>query len=52
LNDTDIVDITRLHDEGVQIEVRRGPKEKPVDCYEIGQKLKSEPMVQPLRRAR
>ena len=41
LSDTDISDITRLHDEGVQIEVRRVPKEKPVDFYDIVQKLKS-----------
>ena len=41
LSDTDIGDITRLHDEGVKIEVRRVPKEKPVDFYEIVQKLKS-----------
>jgi mannose/fructose/N-acetylgalactosamine-specific phosphotransferase system component IIB len=41
LSDVDIADITRLHDEGVQIEVRRVPKEKRVDFYEIVQKLKS-----------
>ncbi len=41
LSDTDISDITSLHDEGVHIEVRRVPKEKPVDFYDIVQKLKS-----------
>jgi mannose/fructose/N-acetylgalactosamine-specific phosphotransferase system component IIB len=41
LSDADIRDITSLHDEGVQIEVRRVPKEKPVDFYDIVQKLKS-----------
>jgi mannose/fructose/N-acetylgalactosamine-specific phosphotransferase system component IIB len=41
LSDTDISDMTSLHDEGVQIEVRRVPKEKPVDFYDIVQKLKS-----------
>lgn len=41
LSDKDISDITHLHDEGVQIEVRRVPKEKPVDFYDIVQKLKS-----------
>jgi mannose/fructose/N-acetylgalactosamine-specific phosphotransferase system component IIB len=41
LSDADISDMTGLHDEGVQIEVRRVPKEKPVDFYDIVQKLKS-----------
>ena len=41
LSDTDVNDITSLHDEGVQIELRRVPKEKPVDFYDIVQKLKS-----------
>lgn len=41
LSDTDVSDITILHDEGVQIELRRVPKEKPVDFYDIVQKLKS-----------
>lgn len=41
LSDTDVSDITSLHDEGVQIEVRRVPREKPVDFYDIIQKLKS-----------
>lgn len=41
LSDMDVSDITSLHDEGVQIEVRRVPREKPVDFYDIIQKLKS-----------
>jgi PTS system sorbose-specific IIB component len=41
LNDTDVSDITDLHDEGVQIELRRVPREKPVDFYDVVQKLKS-----------
>lgn len=41
LSDKDVGDITDLHGEGVQIELRRVPKEKPVDFYGIVQKLKS-----------
>jgi sorbose PTS system EIIB component len=41
LSDTDINDITDLHDAGVQIELRRVPKEKPVNFHDIVQKLKS-----------
>lgn len=41
LSDADVSDITTLHDEGVQIELRRVPKEKPVDFYDIVRKLKS-----------
>lgn len=41
LSDTDVSDITSLHDVGVQIELRRVPKEKPVDFYDIVQKIKS-----------
>ncbi len=35
LSDADIRDITTLHEEGVKIEVRRVPREKPVDLYDI-----------------
>lgn len=41
LSDADVSDVTRLHDEGIQIELRRVPKEKPVDFYDIVRKLKS-----------
>jgi mannose/fructose/N-acetylgalactosamine-specific phosphotransferase system component IIB len=41
LSNADVSDITSLHDEGVQIELRRVPKEKPVNFYDIVQKLKS-----------
>lgn len=39
LSDKDVVHINRLHEEGVQIELRRVPKEKPLDFYDIVQKL-------------
>ena len=35
LNDGDIRDITDLRNAGVQIELRRVPREKPVDLFEI-----------------
>ena len=35
LSDGDIRDISALHGEGVQIELRRVPREKPVDFYDI-----------------
>jgi len=41
LSDTDIHDVACLHDKGIQIELRRVPKEKSVDFYGIVQKLKS-----------
>ena len=41
LSDTDVSDVTSLHEEGIQIELQRVPKEKPVDFYDIVQKLKS-----------
>jgi mannose/fructose/N-acetylgalactosamine-specific phosphotransferase system component IIB len=41
LSDTDIIDITHLHDEGVQVEVRRVPKEKPMNFHDIVHGLKS-----------
>jgi len=39
LSDADVKDIKSLHAEGVQIELRRVPKEKPLDFYDIVQKL-------------
>jgi mannose/fructose/N-acetylgalactosamine-specific phosphotransferase system component IIB len=41
LSDTDVNDIKSLHAEGVQIELRRVPKEKPLDFYDVVQKLNS-----------
>jgi mannose/fructose/N-acetylgalactosamine-specific phosphotransferase system component IIB len=41
LSGTDVNDIKSLHAEGVQIELRRVPKEKPLDFYDIVQKLNS-----------
>jgi len=35
LNDGDIRDITGLRNAGVQIELRRVPREKPIDLFEI-----------------
>jgi mannose/fructose/N-acetylgalactosamine-specific phosphotransferase system component IIB len=35
LNDGDILDITGLRNAGVQIELRRVPREKPIDLFEI-----------------
>ena len=39
LSDKDVVHINRLHEEGVQIELRRVPKERPMDFYDIVRKL-------------
>ena len=39
LSDADVNDIKSLHNEGIQIELRRVPKEKPLDFYDIVQKL-------------
>jgi len=41
LSDTDVNDIKSLHAEGVQIELRRVPKEKPLNFYDVVQKLNS-----------
>ncbi len=41
LSDTDIRDIESLHGDGVQIELRRVPREKPFDFYEILKGTKS-----------
>jgi mannose/fructose/N-acetylgalactosamine-specific phosphotransferase system component IIB len=41
LNDEDLRDIDGLHAEGVQIELRRVPREKPIDFYDIVQNIKS-----------
>jgi mannose/fructose/N-acetylgalactosamine-specific phosphotransferase system component IIB len=41
LSDVDIRDITSLHREGVRIELRRVPREKPVDLFDIVHSLKS-----------
>jgi PTS system mannose-specific IIB component len=40
LSDNDIRDISSLHGEGVQIEFRRVPREKPVDFYDAVQGVK------------
>jgi mannose/fructose/N-acetylgalactosamine-specific phosphotransferase system component IIB len=40
LNDGDIRDITSLRDAGVQIELRRVPREKPIDLFEIVRRMK------------
>jgi mannose/fructose/N-acetylgalactosamine-specific phosphotransferase system component IIB len=41
LSDTDILDINRLRDAGVKIELRRVPREKPVDLFEIVRNMES-----------
>ncbi len=41
LSDIDIRDISSLHGEGVQIELRRVPREKPIDFYDVVQSMKS-----------
>jgi mannose/fructose/N-acetylgalactosamine-specific phosphotransferase system component IIB len=45
LSETDIRDISILHEEGVQIEFRRVPREKPVDFFDAVRGGKSQPMV-------
>ena len=39
LNDEDIQDITCLRNAGVQIELRRVPREKPIDLFEIVRRM-------------
>jgi mannose/fructose/N-acetylgalactosamine-specific phosphotransferase system component IIB len=41
LSDVDILDINRLRDAGVKIELRRVPREKPVDLFEIVRNMES-----------
>lgn len=41
LSDTDIRDINSLRDAGVKIELRRVPREKPVDLFEIVRNMES-----------
>jgi mannose/fructose/N-acetylgalactosamine-specific phosphotransferase system component IIB len=41
LSDADIRDIESLHGDGVQIELRRVPREKPLDFYDILKGTKS-----------
>lgn len=41
LSDTDIQDISRLRDAGVKIELRRVPREKSVDLFEIVRNMES-----------
>jgi PTS system sorbose-specific IIB component len=41
LNNADIRDINNLRDAGVKIELRRVPREKPIDLFEIVRKMQS-----------
>jgi sorbose PTS system EIIB component len=41
LSDDDIRDINNLRDVGVKIELRRVPREKPIDLFEIVRKMQS-----------
>jgi mannose/fructose/N-acetylgalactosamine-specific phosphotransferase system component IIB len=41
LSDDDILDIHNLRDAGVKIELRRVPREKPIDLFEIVRKMPS-----------
>ncbi|MCX5838834.1 MAG: PTS sugar transporter subunit IIB [Deltaproteobacteria bacterium] len=41
LSDDDIRDITSLQEAGVKIELRRVPREKPIDLFEIVRKMQS-----------
>ncbi len=41
LSDHDICDINDLRDAGVKIELRRVPREKPIDLFEIVRKMQS-----------
>jgi sorbose PTS system EIIB component len=41
LSDGDIRDINKLRDAGVKIELRRVPREKPIDLFEIVRKMQS-----------
>ena len=41
LSDADICDINNLRDTGVKIELRRVPREKPIDLFEIVRKMQS-----------
>jgi mannose/fructose/N-acetylgalactosamine-specific phosphotransferase system component IIB len=41
LSDADIEDINSLRDDGVKIELRRVPREKPVDLFEIVRNMES-----------
>jgi mannose/fructose/N-acetylgalactosamine-specific phosphotransferase system component IIB len=41
LSDEDIRDISSLHREGVRIELRRVPREKPIDFYDIVEKIQA-----------
>ena len=41
LSDGDVRDISALHAEGVKIELRRVPREKPIDFYDIVNQNKS-----------
>jgi len=45
LSETDIRDISILHEKGVQIEFRRVPREKPIDFFEAIRGENSHPIV-------
>ena len=47
LNDDDICNMNHLRDEGVRIELRRVPREKPIDLFEIVRKVQDSSVRNP-----